>query len=361
MRISRLPAGMGSSFPEIGPEPGLQQSDRTDGSSAGRDSTATGRASVGTSGAATIMNPPVSVGLPVWNGGRYLRQAVDSVLSQTFTDFELILSDNASTDETERICREYAARDPRIRYYRSEVNRGAAWNFNRVVELARGTYFKWMAHDDVCAPDFLRRCVEVLERDPSVVVCYPRAADIDHNGRFRREKNFNLNVSDDRAHKRIHDLICVNHSCFEIFGVTRLAVLRRTSLLALYVHSDRVLLAELATRGRFHRVEEVLFLHREHPDRSTRALPELQARIAWFDPAQSGRLTFPNWRLFREYVCCVGRSGLPPRDRALCYLQLLPWLRRHYRLLWQDLGYAFRWGLGPRRKPVMGCRPGRAT
>ena len=95
--------------------------------------------------------PRVSIGLPVYNGENYMAAAIDSLLAQTFTDFELIISDNASTDATEQICRDYAHRDGRIRYYREEVNRGAAWNFTHTFELARGEYFKWHAHDDLCA------------------------------------------------------------------------------------------------------------------------------------------------------------------------------------------------------------------
>src|SRR5688572_10868700 len=99
-------------------------------------------------------NPRVSIGLPVYNGENYLAEAIDSILAQTFEDFELIISDNASTDRTQEICEAYAAKDGRIRYYRSEVNKGSAWNFNRVFELARGEYFKWAAHDDYIAPEY---------------------------------------------------------------------------------------------------------------------------------------------------------------------------------------------------------------
>src|SRR6185369_4346332 len=107
--------------------------------------------------------PSVSIGLPVYNGVNYLRQALDSLLAQTFGDWELILSDNGSTDATESICREFAARDGRIRYLREPVNRGATWNFNRVFELSRAPLFRWAAHDDVCSPELLERCVAALE------------------------------------------------------------------------------------------------------------------------------------------------------------------------------------------------------
>src|SRR5262245_31410059 len=116
--------------------------------------------------------PRVSIGVPVYNGERYLRECIDSILGQTFRDFELILSDNASTDATRTICEAYATRDPRVRYYRNEQNLGACRNFNRCVELARGDYFLWAAHDDAIAPEYLARCVEALDRDPSVVLSH---------------------------------------------------------------------------------------------------------------------------------------------------------------------------------------------
>ena len=103
--------------------------------------------------------PTVSIGMPVYNGVPFLNEALDSILAQTYRDFELVISDNASTDETESICRAYAASDPRIRYYRQQENLGAMPNFNRVCELSRGQYFKWAACDDVCSPTASRAAV----------------------------------------------------------------------------------------------------------------------------------------------------------------------------------------------------------
>ncbi len=114
----------------------------------------------------------LSIGLPVYNGERFLSAAIDSLLRQTFEDFELIISDNASTDATGAICRGYADQDRRIRYLPTKENIGSAPNFNRVIELASAPYFSWAAHDDVRAPQYLERCVEVLDRDPSVILAY---------------------------------------------------------------------------------------------------------------------------------------------------------------------------------------------
>jgi glycosyltransferase involved in cell wall biosynthesis len=125
----------------------------------------------------------VSVGVPVYNGARYLSGTLDSLLAQTYADYEIIISDNASQDETESICREYAARDRRVRYYRSEENKGPFWNYLRVYELACGEYFMWHALDDLRAPRCLSLCVDAFRRNPSAVMCCMDAAIIDENGR----------------------------------------------------------------------------------------------------------------------------------------------------------------------------------
>ena len=127
--------------------------------------------------------PTVSIGLPVYNGAEYLTQTLDTLLKQSFRDFEIIISDNASTDATQEICTQYQELDPRIKYYRVDENKGAAWNFNRVFQLARGKYFKWAAHDDLILPTFLERCVEVLDNSPDVVLVFTKLDIIDAQGK----------------------------------------------------------------------------------------------------------------------------------------------------------------------------------
>jgi len=113
--------------------------------------------------------PTVSIGMPVYNGEPYIRAALESLLAQTFTDFELIISDNASTDATESICREYAARDSRIDYVRHEKNQGASANFQFVLDQARGEFFIWAACDDVRSPDFISVNLDFLRKNPDFV------------------------------------------------------------------------------------------------------------------------------------------------------------------------------------------------
>jgi len=280
--------------------------------------------------------PHVSVGLPVCNGERFVAQAVESILSQTFRDIELIISDNASTDATERICREYAERDSRIRYYRSEQNRGAAWNHNRVVELARGKYFKWQCHDDYCDPTFIEKCLAGIRGDPSVMLCYPRFVRVDEQGRRLGVKSSRV-VGDAEPHMRHRSLIYRRDSCEEIYGIARTAVLRKTSLIGPYSNSDDTLLAELILQGGFREVPEPLFFYRIHPAQSTAAYPNRTDRMAWFKPLADAGFSLPFLRLFAEHMSLVRRSPLAWPEKVRCYRSLLGWFWYFRNCLVEDL------------------------
>jgi len=291
--------------------------------------------------------PLVSIGLPVYNGENYVADAIESLLAQTFIDFELIISDNQSTDTTDEICRSFAERDPRIRYSRNEENIGGARNFNRTFELARGKYFRWAAHDDTCQPEFIERCVEVLERDPGVVLCHSKVAIIDHAG--NHQKNYDLalpGTSSDRPQDRFDDLILIGHLCFEMFGVIRADVLARTPLIATYVGSDRNLLAELGLHGRYFEVPERLMNIRYHEGRSV-SKPRHE-RTEWFNPGKRGSKQMPYWRSGSEYLQSIMRVPLEPQERRACLVHLSRWLRSNWRFLRGDVRIAL--GLRGRRR-----------
>ena len=269
--------------------------------------------------------PRVSIGLPVFNGENYVGAAIDSIVAQRFTDFELIVRDNASTDQTQAACEARAAVDRRIRYIRASSNVGAAANFNRVLAEARGTYFKWAAHDDLIAPDWLSRCVDVLDSDPDVVLCQTAAVEIDGTGRVQRAIAPELPcASEPDVLRRFADLVLIDHQCLDVFGLMRTETLRQTPGIARYIASDRVLLAELGLRGRFRHLPEPLFLLREHPDRSVRALPFHQ-RAAWFDSTTGSKRVYPHWRFYGEYFGRVRHVCRERLQRWRCYAVLGRW------------------------------------
>jgi glycosyltransferase involved in cell wall biosynthesis len=275
-------------------------------------------------GADALGSPRVTVALPVYNGERFLREVIDSILLQTFTDFELLISDNASTDTTQSIAEEFAARDPRIQYRRHESNVGAHYNYNGLVAEARGEYLKWAADDDLYDPDFLRRCVEILDEFPDVVLAHTQACDIGENGEFLDDRPFGFDITADSPVARFRTYLGAGNACLPIFGLHRTSVLRRTGLLGHYAGSDRVLLAELALNGKFREVPEPMFLHREHPGRSMRRFPNPRDRGAWFDPKRSGPdLVF--WKVLIGYIAAIRRAQLRTVERFRLLLMMGKW------------------------------------
>jgi glycosyltransferase involved in cell wall biosynthesis len=270
-----------------------------------------------------MSSPTVSIGMPVYNGANYIRGSVQSILAQDYEDFELIISDNASTDETEPICRELAATDARVRYYRNGVNVGAAGNYNKTFKLARGKFFKWAAHDDECHPTMLRCCVSVLEKAPdSVTMVYPLAELIDEQGRTLRSPLDRIESRDPRPHRRLARLLRRLSMCDPVFGVFRSDYLRKTRLIGSFFAADYVLLGELAMLGEIWEVEKVLFRLREHSGRSMEANRGLRAHAAWYDPAAARKLfIMPDWEgMVWELFKSALRSSLLPAEKTRCCL-----------------------------------------
>ena len=277
--------------------------------------------------------PRVSIGLPVFNGEQYIEEALDSILAQTHSDFELIISDNASTDRTEEICRAYTARDERIRYLRNETNLGAAKNFGCVFELSSGEYFKWASYDDVLGPEFLSRCITVLDQEPSIILCHAKTGRIDEHSALVGvyEEYQYLRLSSRKPHERFFDFIRLGHSCNIVFGVMRASALRMTSLIGPYPASDRVLLAQLALIGQLYEIPDILFYRRDHPQTTWRVWGDKPERVAWYDSTKAGRIVFPYWRLYFEYFMSINRVQLGWSDRLLCYIQWARLLKQRWR------------------------------
>lgn len=289
--------------------------------------------------------PRVSIGLPVYNGARYLARALDSILGQTYSDYEVIIADNASTDATRRICESYASTDQRIRYFRNPRNLGAAPNFNRVFELATGEYFKWAAYDDELEPDFLNSCVRELDTHPEAVLCYTRVRIIDEHSQVTEEYIPEPQTVGIQPHKRFRNLILYPHLATQLYGLLRSAVLVRTSLLGSFPSSDEVLLAQLGLMGEFLEVPEPSFRLRVHPEQSTRgALAAQRDRIVWFNTSLVGKVVLPKWQYLIACVRVVMTSSLGTRQKIYCCTQLAHWVLDppHFRALGKDILIACR-------------------
>jgi Glycosyl transferase family 2 len=307
--------------------------------------------------------PRVSIGLPVYNGDEFLEASIDSLLAQTFRDFELLISDNASTDRTEEICRRYAARDPRIRYWRNARNIGGMRNATLTFRQARGTYFRWAAHDDLCAPTMLEHLVAELEARPDVTVCYAAATSIDTKGEpmpgflvasvaLAGGRNDQYIFTDDdgvryptegtaaQPHERARELMLTFGPCEATYGLIRSRVLRDTVLQADYTSSDTVMLCDLALRGPFHVVAEPLFSKRWHT--GNRYHERGPGRMVWSRPelAESGRPTCPHWLQLGGYLTVLRRAPISWRERARCLPTVARWARLRWRALAWDIAFA---------------------
>ncbi|HEV7524948.1 MAG TPA: glycosyltransferase [Acidimicrobiia bacterium] len=294
----------------------------------------------------------VTIALPVYNGENFIERAIESILGQTYRDFELLISDNGSTDRTREICLAFAARDARIRYFRSDVNRGAGWNYENARALARGTdYFKWAAHDDIIAPTFLERCVAALDADPEAVLAFSGVAAIDAAGDLIRLKKRQVEATSDRASERFRGVIRSNADPEAVFGLMRVNALAHTRGQGDYVASDRVLLAELAVQGTFYEVPEVLLFNRDHPSRSVRITGgDFRKLTSWFAPGKPEQF-MPNWRLWREYGHAARHAPISARERMRCIALLPSFLRGHAKLLVGDLRFLVLRSRRPWRMP----------
>jgi glycosyltransferase involved in cell wall biosynthesis len=285
-------------------------------------------------------NPVVSIGLPVYNGGNYLRTALDTILHQSYQNIELIISDNASTDDTAQICREFQANDGRVRFYGNHKNLGAAANYNRVFELARGKYFKWAAHDDVLAPSFIEQAVETLEANSEAVLCCSTTRRISHSGEETGTYISDLSWDASSPACRFEGLVFVRHACVAVFGLIRREALAKTRLIGPYINSDRVLLAELGLHGRLTELSEPLFFRRDHSGSSLRTFPEPRDRVVWFDPKKAPHLAFPEWNEVLGYAGAVARAPLRSADRIKCWMTVARWALMQWRPLLADVKYA---------------------
>jgi glycosyltransferase involved in cell wall biosynthesis len=305
--------------------------------------------------------PRVSLGMPAYNSEQHIEEALDSLLAQTFGDFEIVISDNASTDRTEEICRAYAERDERIRYVRQSINQGMISNFNSVYRLSRGEYFKWCSSDDVCAPDYLERAVEVLDKDPSVVLVFSLIQGIDENGQPRsylpgqitdRDSPETVSSPDPviRFRKLMRHIWWVDAA---FYGLMRSDVLAQTSLHRYQRSGDQLLVTEMALRGRLWEIPEAMFFSRYHAKKTSASQKTHRQRAELIENRPLGRGVTAWWKTVRghpmrlvAYTSFVHGARLTTAQRLKCYYEIVRsvawWVRLRAYLTFSRVG-GFEW------------------
>lgn len=286
--------------------------------------------------------PRVSIGLPVYNGENYVRAALDGLLGQTFRDVEVIVCDNASTDQTESICREYAARDARVWYQRNPRNIGAVPNYNLTLQFARGEFFKWAAHDDVCDPRYVERCVELLEQQPKAVLAFSKLTYIDGSGNEVERSERDLSIPDVLPSARVWRLVRLakreDHIYWSIFGLARTEAMRRACPMGLYIASDQIVLMRLLLQGTFVEAPEYLFHRRQHAEASTVKQRTIRELAQWYAGGKPpGRIVLPTWKLYSEYIRAVRDAGLSMGERMKCRAAVVRRFVGKKHFIWRDV------------------------
>jgi len=281
----------------------------------------------------------ICLGLPVYNGEDYIEECLNSILAQTHEDFELAISDNASTDRTVEICRDYAAKDPRVRIFVQEENVGAANNFNFVFYDSDSEYFKWCACDDLLEPSFLEKTFARLEAEPEAVLCHSYTRIF--NDETGEEELFvpAFDMTGKGPADRLWDSVRHGHRCYEVFGLIRRDALERTGLIGNHRGGDNVLLFRLSLLGPFAIVPEPLFLLRRHAKQSTALVSNSQAYQQWFT-GQRQKITFPDWHFMNEAWKVTRGLDLPVGERLNCYRALWAETFKRRRRLLQNLRVA---------------------
>lgn len=270
--------------------------------------------------------PRVSIGLPVYNGENFLEDAIRSVLAQTYEDLELIVSDNASTDRSAEIVRDFAAGDARVRYFRNDRNLGAAPNYNRAWAESTGSLFKWLSHDDRIMPTYVAATVAALDAAPDAVLCNTVVDYIDEHGTIFNTYDSGLALASgaDPA-DRFAAMVLRSHACIDFFGMARREAMLGSLLHSSFHGADRAFLAQMALRGPLLQLPEHLVQMREHKHRYTRNNSDAKARRLWHDSSAKRSAPMPTLYLYRQYLRLVQQEQLSPLDRRRSLGVLARW------------------------------------
>jgi len=269
----------------------------------------------------SVTKPRVGIGMPVYNGERYLEETITATLAQTFEDFELIIADNASTDKTEQICRDFAAKDSRINYIRNPVNLGASQNYTICFEPSKSDYFRWGNADDLPEKKLVEKCVKVLDENPDTVLVYGKTKIIDENGNHLKNYDDNLDLQDSCASKRF--IQCSQNIGLSnvLYGLMRRDSLAKTALLGNYLSSDINLIAELTLYGKYREIPDFLFSRRMHPECSTWDPDDEDRKRNFWDPSKH-KLLMQSWRSVYEYFKAAYRAPISLSEKRALALYL---------------------------------------
>ena len=270
--------------------------------------------------------PRVSFAVPVYNEERSIRRCLDSILGQSFADFEVVVCDNASTDRTREILADYAARDRRMRVFRNDVNIGLIRNFNRAFDLTQGALFRWVGGDDWLEPEYTARCVAALDADPGAIVATSGFALHDADGTCRSEEFVGERLESESSVRRFARMLWFLHAGatkYEpLYSLMRREALARTGRIRPIPYNDYVLVSELSLAGRFVHVPSLLF------HRTLRAPTNRTVLFERLMPGSSWALGGAFLAMARAQLSVIREAPLSTGERARCYATVCRYLAR---------------------------------
>lgn len=281
--------------------------------------------------------PRVSIAVPTYNCEKYIAQSIESLLGQSYGDFELVISDNASSDGTEGLCQRYAAQDKRVRYVRRTENIGGPGNFRYVFSLCSGEYHKWSTADDYWHPDFLKEAVAVLDQKPDVVLCYPKTRKIDLAGATLSDYTDELHLVDESPRARFRQFYERIGLCNAHLGLIRREAMLKTRLIGPHKASDVDFLGELALLGKFWLLPEIRFFRRFHAESSSWNRGSSEHQRKYYDPGSRGDAGMQSWRRFAFQLDMVWRSPIDLSDKLALSGDIGRWARHERHALSREL------------------------
>jgi glycosyltransferase involved in cell wall biosynthesis len=280
--------------------------------------------------------------VPVYNGANYLQRALTALANQTYEDIRVIISDNASTDETPDIAGAFADSDSRFEFSRNDTNLGAIGNYNKVFYEADTEFFKWAAHDDWVEPRFVEACVTALDEHPEAALAYTGARQVDEDDCEMVATLPHSKADGPDPIQRFKEIANRERLNLPIFGLMRRETLARTHLQGAYHASARVLLSELALLGPFIRVPDVLFVHRNHPQGSLRSHGSAHGVRKWYDTSSSAKGYMPRWMYMRGLAAAAEVAPLSLAQRLVVKAEAAKWGAKKSKALAADLVIAAR-------------------
>ena len=296
-----------------------------------------------------MAEPLVTVSLPVYNAELFVGHSIDTLLSQTFTDFRLVICDNASTDRSGEICREYAAKDSRIEYHRNPTNLGMAGNYNKSFSLCRSKYFRWAPADDFCAPELLADHVKVLEADPTVALAYSQAWFVEEDGSPKQLWTDDLHLLSDDPVARFKSVIERIQKVHHHLGLMRADCVRRTGGIQKHVSSDMAFVAEMSLLGKLHRIDVPQYFRRMHGDSSSWATQSEEHQRRRYHASNVNRVPFSRLRFHAYEMRVVARAPLSAAQRLELYAFLAKRAASEWRWLAGEARQELRIALRPRK------------